>query len=120
MIDGNLYALSVWQALYSRRSLARVPLLVDGMRARDPTMIADAAMPLLNGLTGQTSIGLQYTAACYDDAPLAEPQERALRGSFARVLDITDVLPNPALCAALHPFRAPAEHLRRSRAISPP
>lgn len=112
IINGNLYAVSIWQALYSRRSLSMVPLLVHELRARNEEVAADVAMRLLGQPADQTSMGLQFTVACYDDAPLNTPEARARFGGTARALDLTDAQTDPALCSALHPFRSPAEHLR--------
>jgi pimeloyl-ACP methyl ester carboxylesterase len=112
VIDGNLYATAIWQALYSRRSLPMVPMLVHGLRSRNEAVAADVAGRLLSQPPDQTSMGLQFTVACYDDAPLNTPEARARYGGGVGALELTDAQTDPSLCTALHPFRSPPEHLR--------
>lgn len=111
IINGNSYAGSIFQALYSGRSIPMVPLLVNGLGDRRSELVTDLATRMSRS-SGSTGVGLKFAVMCFDDAPLNTPDARSrLQGPYPQIT-LTDAQTDPSLCDAVHPYRADDEQLQ--------
>jgi pimeloyl-ACP methyl ester carboxylesterase len=111
ILDGELMAAAVFQALYSESVIPFLPLLFREVTARN----TDALMALADGIAPdphRISQGFYYSVECYEVAPFSSPEAieaaRARNPRLAKLDYYVSENVNHELCAAWHLERAGA------------
>ncbi|MEL6857090.1 MAG: alpha/beta hydrolase [Pseudomonadota bacterium] len=105
ILDGDLAAGAVFQALYAKTLYADFPSLLKAMETRDEEAISAYFEVLGRPIDHRAGNGLELVANCRSAVKVTDPQSEAMRQAEPKLSQWTGTVEWDNVCAAVYPMR---------------